>query len=391
MQPSKKQSRTTQGIYKRILPSGQISWLVSLGRDANGKQRWKRFNDKNEAIAHRETLEIAKANEGQLIWSLSPEQRSEAVKSYKLLEPFQANLFDAAQYYVEHVLHFRNSPSIEDLVKQLVERMEKNGRRFRSVKDVRTRLEKFSENFKGRRLSEVTLEELKNWFDKLALSSRSISHYMTKVSQLYNYAIRHNWCAENLVNRLDRPSIEESDVGIFSPDEALRLLQHADAAEIELLPYIAIAFFAGLRSAELQQIEWSAVKISERAIIVGAAVAKKRGQRVVDITDTLAAWLAPHIKTTGTVTPHGYRLRPRLLKLAKEAKVIWKRNGLRHSFCSYHLAAFGDPIKTAYQAGNSADMIHRHYKALVTTADAERFWNLRPTSAVNHTVTPKAI
>ena len=38
----------------------------------------------------------------------------------------------------------------------------------------------------------------------------------------------------------------------------------------------------------------------------------------------------------------------------------------------------GDAVRVAYQLGNSADMIHRHYKALVTKADAERFWQLRP-------------
>jgi hypothetical protein len=34
--------------------------------------------------------------------------------------------------------------------------------------------------------------------------------------------------------------------------------------------------------------------------------------------------------------------------------------------------------QTAHLMGNSPDMIHRHYKALVTKEEAEKFWGLRP-------------
>ena len=38
---------------------------------------------------------------------------------------------------------------------------------------------------------------------------------------------------------------------------------------------------------------------------------------------------------------------------------------LRHSCASYRLAETGDAARTAYELGNSAAMVHRHYKALV--------------------------
>ncbi len=58
----------------------------------------------------------------------------------------------------------------------------------------------------------------------------------------------------------------------------------------------------------------------------------------------------------------------------------WPANGLRHSFGSYHLAKFHNAVETAHVMGNSVDMVHRHYKSLVTKADAENFWGLRPQS-----------
>jgi integrase len=148
-----------------------------------------------------------------------------------------------------------------------------------------------------------------------------------------------------------------------------------------LLPYVAIGLFAGLRSAELLRLDWSAVKFTERSIIIGANVAKKRSRRVVEINDTLAGWLPGCAKTKGPVVelPDQRTLYKRLAELATAAGLQkWADNGLRHSCASYSLALTGDAVRVAYQLGNSADMIHRHYKALVTKADAERFWALRP-------------
>lgn len=52
---------------------------------------------------------------------------------------------------------------------------------------------------------------------------------------------------------------------------------------------------------------------------------------------------------------------------------------VRHSFVSYHLAAFGSASKTANEAGHSEAMLFRHYRELVTPAAAGEFWALRPT------------
>lgn len=232
--------------------------------------------------------------------------------------------------------------------------------------------------FGTRQLSSISLEELKAWIDDPTLGARSRIHNATKISQLFNYSIRQGWAAANLVERITRPCLEDKAVEVFTPTEASQLLAHAEP--LGLLPFIAIGLFAGLRTAEIQRLDWSAVRLSEKCIIIGAEVAKRRSRRVVEIDDSLAAWLALCAKPSGAIA--GFRedqLAFRIRQPTRDAGLSkWRHNGLRHSFASYHLALHGDPTKTAFQMGNSAIMVHNHYKGLVSHGDVQRYWSLRP-------------
>jgi hypothetical protein len=66
--------------------------------------------------------------------------------------------------------------------------------------------------------------------------------------------------------------------------------------------------------------------------------------------------------------------------MRKALKIPDRLNGLRHAFCTYHFALHSNENLTAAQAGNSPAMIHAHYKGLVTKSEAEKWFNVVPTS-----------
>jgi hypothetical protein len=101
---------------------------------------------------------------------------------------------------------------------------------------------------------------------------------------------------------------------------------------------------------------------------------------VVNINDTCAAWLALCAQPRGAVvTVAKQTLDQRIQNLATLAGLTeWKHNGLRHTFVTYHAAAHKDLPRTAYEAGNSVEVIKRHYDGLASEATAKRFWALRP-------------
>lgn len=362
-------------ILQRKYASGKASFVIDVV--INGERLCRNFPTRQEAQTFSEQLRAAKA--GISVFALSPHIRAQATRCAEKLRPYGASLEEAVDYYIHHYLVFREAPLVADIVDQLVADAAAAGRRERTVMDLQQRLGRFVLAFGKRRLNTITLEELRDWLEKPGRSPRTRIHFFTKISQLYNYAIRRGWGEVNIVKHLSRPATEDKEPGIFTEEQARSLLAHAP--RYDLLAYVAIGLFAGLRTAELFRLDWVAVKLSERSIIVGAEVAKKRSRRVVEINDTLHAWLSVCWKPNGPIVGGTKKTkRHRFESLVKNAGIAkWPHNGMRHSFGSYHLALHGDPMKTAVQMGHrSPDIVHAHYKALVLKSDAERFWALLP-------------
>ena len=387
MTTAKTKTKLWPPIHELHYASGKVGWQVAC--QVNGERIRETFPTKGEAESRAAQIRVQVENEGQAAFSLPASIRTEAVRAVEKLTPHNATISEAVDHYLQHVLKYRTAPVVTEIIEKLLADAAANHRRERTIKDLRHRLTMFAKTYGGSRIAEITREELKDWLQDPTLGARSRINYAVKLSQLWNYAIANGWAENNLVASIPRPDAEDSDPEIFTVEQAAGLLEHAE--EYDLLGYIVLGLFAGLRSAEINRLDWKDVKLTERNIIIGTAVAKKRSRRVVEINDTLAAWLPLCAKTKGPVVPldSNRTLYARLAKLATATGLEkWPDNGLRHSCASYSLALTGDAVRVAYQLGNSADMIHRHYKALVTNADAKRFWELRPAAGAAGKIVP---
>jgi hypothetical protein len=57
---------------------------------------------------------------------------------------------------------------------------------------------------------------------------------------------------------------------------------------------------------------------------------------------------------------------------------LWKHNALRHSFISYRVADIQNVAQVALEAGNSPQMIFKHYRELVRPAAAKEWFAIVP-------------
>lgn len=368
-------------IYKVTHRSGQESFQVDLG-SVEGKRKRVNFGTKAEAETFAEQSRIAKANEGMAAFTLAQDIRLDALKANQMLAPHGVTILEAAKYFEKHVLAYKTAPPIKEVVARYIADSKSKNLRPRTITDLETRLYPFSADFGERRLSEVTLDELKDWINDENLQMRTRINYLTKISQLYNYALKRpvKWVDTNLTELIDRPTVEETTPEVFTVEQAKALLENA--GKFGLIPYIALGLFAGLRSAEMMRLDSKDISFENSTIKVGADVAKKRAQRNVDIQPALSAWLAPladKLRQGGPIVNQSkFRMNKELLLDAAKIE-RWPENGLRHSFASYHLAQFNSSDSTAFQMGHrSTEIVHRYYKALVLKTEADKFWNLRP-------------
>ncbi len=262
------------------------------------------------------------------------------------------------------------------LVKELVAAKEKDGASQRHVDDLRSRLNIFAEKFNGQPVATITSAEIDDWLRSLNVSPVTRNHYRRLIVLAFNFAVQRKYATDNPAEKTAKAKEGGGNIGILTVAQAARLLENTTP---DVLPYIAIGLFAGLRRAEIERLDWSEIDFDSGLIEVTAKNAKTARRRHVTMQPNLREWLLPLRKHKGNVTP-GENFR-QLFDQARVAAGIdeWPDNALRHSFASYHLAHFRDAKALALEMGHTnEDMIFTNYRQLVKPKEAERYWSIRP-------------
>jgi site-specific recombinase XerD len=410
-------------VYRRKTPSGNYAYMVANYADGEHR-RFDSYASETDALAAAETLAKRLDKRDYVAASMTQEQAIEYANAVARLKPFNVTVDTATATVAEclkTVADLSNIPvaikfyaarhkqtvkkPVAGVVAELLKIKESRGASVRYAKDLRLRLERFAGDC-NKDCCNVTTADLQAWLDGLNLAPQSYRNYRTVLHTLFEFAVARGYAADNPVAGVEKLKVRNGDVEIFKPVEIARLLESARANYPDYLPSLAIGAFAGLRSAEIERLEWGDIDFASRHIVVSASNAKTASRRIVPLCDNLAAWLAPYSgRQQGKVWPGAsilfYKRQQQVaLATAVEADesrgvkaqkaVEWKGNALRHSYASYRFALTGDAGRVAGECGNSAAVIHRHYRELVKPADAQRWFNVKPESPANVTPLPLA-
>ena len=170
---------------------------------------------------------------------------------------------------------------------------------------------------------------------------------------------------------------QPSEIEIFKPQEMQSLLYNASPA---LIPWLVIGGFCGLRAAEQQRLDWSDIKLERGHIEMRSVKTKTRRRRIVPISENARQWLVPFRQGSGPVSFYAGNQGAQkvVARLCQRLGMKWRRNGLRHSFCTYDYARHGNKYETSKTAGNSPEILDRHYLEAATKEDAEAWFSIRP-------------
>ncbi len=371
---------------------GRVRYCFTYYRDG---RRLRQFFADLEAAKKEARFVAQRIQSGmQHVTDLKPHERDSYVRAVELLAEFDIPLVAAIEDYVQarkladgeslaamaadHRRIFKplaRRAKVPDVVEELVAARSQDGASRSYLANLRAVLKRFSTAFPGEILG-IKSSEIDGWLRGLGVSTSSRNSMLAFVRVLFSFARARNYLPADqgtAAEQVKKMKSNHDAVEVFSPEEMATLLH---AAPMHLVPIFAIGAFAGIRTAELNRLEWSAVDLDRGIIELRAAQAKTASRRIIPITDNLRAWLEP-LPRRGKVVAHP-GLHKETTALARALKIRWPRNVLRHSFISYRIAIVKSADQVALEAGNSPAIIFKHYRELTTEEQANEWFGIVP-------------
>ncbi|MDF9833096.1 site-specific recombinase XerD [Ereboglobus sp. PH5-5] len=261
-------------------------------------------------------------------------------------------------------------------------------------------LDRFMRKFGAVRLHEIDKDQVRDWLyaltddDGNALGPHAINDHRKTVRMFFQYALNERWGAlDNPCANIKAPRAEDKDPVVIPLRDAWEFFRAN--CDQRVTARVAMEAFGGIRYTTAGLLEKDAVNTETKGIRMKAAIHKSgkkdgRSRYRQGHPDNLWAWITHAPEATWKMNAHDYReekryayitakLRPAANTSAADGKKITAlRNIWRHSFVSYHLAAFRNVPLTQYLAQHSNPQITEEYEGVAEHEDALRYFMISP-------------
>lgn len=245
----------------------------------------------------------------------------------------------------------------------------------------------------SKQLVSVTAKEVAEYLAK-NFADRRPKTYNSHLLYLKTF---FNWCCKEPQCYLDKSPIKAleyrpepwEEPEYMAPEDVERLFRLLEAnmeEHPEYLAYAVVNFFCGCRAVEVVRMatDPDAAKIDIDGATVRIAKAKGYQQgkrpRAFCIHPTALAWMKSF--------DFAAALRKVTEKTQKELYELARKNGIpvfhncgRHTFITYHVAAYADPAKTTAMVGTSDKMRADNYCGLARKDKGEAYFKILPAVA----------
>ena len=169
--------------------------------------------------------------------------------------------------------------------------------------------------------------------DNLGFSGVNRKNYKRCLSVFFNWAVRNRKTTSNPVSYTKTIPADRGTPEIYTPSEVKQIMYSAQKLHPELVPYLAVAFFAGVRPTEISRLSWSDIDLNLQEIHIRAEHSKTRTARIVHISDNLLAWLMRYRQHNDSLFAFSdTSLKRGRSNVYKAADVRSIQDGARHTF-----------------------------------------------------------
>lgn len=383
-------------IRARRHRSGNVTWQLDLGL-VEGRRVQRSYGTEKEARAALRAAQEAQARHGSMASELTGSVMAEMMLAREKLRAVGASMSEAVEFFVKHARRRKERVLLVEGVERFRDARERAGCSVRYLRQLGVSLGSLARWRPMAMMDEIEREDVARWLEAGGWSPKTRNGYLGDVRACFEWAVREGLCAVNPAREIPKAKLGDGEIGTLTVGQCEVLLRGA-LEKPEMMGFVVLGLFGGLRPAEIQRLDWSAVDVEEGTVIVAGAQAKTRRRRVVDLSTNAVEWLntLKREQQTGPICGRYWDARWRMFRRSmgwavgsgergvKEVRVPpvhgeWPHNALRHTYASMHYAMWQDEAKLQAQMGHeSAAMLHRHYRALKTRKEAERFWALRP-------------
>jgi integrase len=385
----------TVKVYRNVI-EGKPRWRVCF--QEGGKPRFLTFSDPVQADVEARNI-AERLNAGQVAAGSSPLSASDCAQyavAAATVQPFACrvdgairewgeakrllggrSLVEAARYYAQKFPKDLPNKSVAEVVAELLakrrEKAERGQLAQRYVRQMDYHLRPFVERFHCP-LRSISRADLEQFLEEKEWAPKTVNNHIGTIKTFFGYARRQGYLEDNPAAGLELLRWE-GRVEIWTKEELCRLLA-ATAVELkpsrdgisnhcrhEFLACMAIAAFAGLRSEEIQRLDWADIKLDDGRILVrdvARGERNKTGKRAAPLFPNLRSWLLDGPRC-GLVWPYSrIQYYETQRALAEIAGLPWRRNALRHSFISYRIQAVGNGFTVArsrHQPGHDQETL----------------------------------
>ncbi len=265
--------------------------------------------------------------------------------------------------------------------------------------DLKYRMRSFLETFGERWIDEIKADEVRGWLEtresKLSRKqvasgaphkkwrARTKNNYVGLLRTFWNFARKRKALPDkhHALDEIEVWSTRNASYSLISADDLLALFaflaQHK--GRNQLIPYLALQAFGGLRVEEAKRISWEDVIVENGKVVsisVNRDAAKTRSRRVIDVNDTLADHLYEFSvlrKMAGKIAVWT-KIDLVLHRVARANGIEWKHNQIRHTCATHMLRLHKNPAAVAYQLGTSPQMLAGHYSEIDVSPSETSAW-----------------
>lgn len=256
-----------------------------LAYQQDGKRKFDSYSDEIEAVQEAEKKARHLSTLGVKAAQLTDDDLRACVAATDAVEPLNlslgraveklreaveivgdvADVTEACKFYAARNKRTTRKP-VADVVAELLSIKEACGAAPRYLEDLRSRLNRFAAAF-CKDACNVTTADIQAWLDGQKFGAQNFMGFRRTIHLFFEHCVARGYSVDNPAAVLERVKVKHGATEIFTPKEIEKLLA---AVTPDFLPCIAIGAFAGLRSAEIERLEWSDIDLEGRHITVGA-------------------------------------------------------------------------------------------------------------------------